>query len=91
MKIGFIRHFSNQIINFEKKTCVNCHLFIDFQPKDYDKEDSIFGSCNRFPEKNLVTGVIYIPKASECRYDEKKCGIDAKYFIPNSKIHNKTL
>ena len=94
MKFNFklIRNFSNKIINFEKKTCVNCFRFIDFQPhKEYNKEYSLLGSCFRFPEKNVVTGTIYNNLASKCRSDENKCGINAKFFTPKTRICNKTL
>ncbi len=88
MKNRFIRCFSNQINFFNKKTCVNCSNFKDFQPlKNYDPDLKEFGSCKVFSEESLVTGQIYHILAWVCRKDEKKCGKNAKYFI--DKFHNK--
>ena len=84
MGIVFIRRFSNQINFFNKKTCVDCRYFKNFQPfEKHDPNLNALGSCQLFPEKHLVTGQIYNITALECRKDEKKCGIGGKYFVFN--------
>ena len=76
MNISFIRRFSYcKIKNLDKKSCINCLLFIE-TPSPY-----LFGRCNKFGEKNLVSGEIDYELASNCRKNKKKCGIDAKHYL----------
>jgi len=77
MKISLFRHFSScNIKNLDKKSCVNCVCFIDVTcyPNVYER-------CNKFGEKNIVTGKINYELASNCRSNKNLCGIDAKHFV----------
>jgi hypothetical protein len=76
MNISFIRRFSScQIKNLDKKSCINCVRFIE------PSSSYLFARCNKFGEKNLVSGKLDYELASNCRKNEKKCGLDAKYFV----------
>ena len=50
--------------------------------------NSPFHNCEKFGEKNILTGDIEYNSASYCRKDEEKCGKQGKYFEqePNLKF-----
>ena len=81
MHFGFIRRFySCNVKNLNKKSCVNCLYFIEFNLNK--PELNALGRCNKFAEQNLVTGEIHNIVASDSRYNENMCGKNAKYFTP---------
>jgi hypothetical protein len=81
------------IENESMNLCINCFYFVnknkirgetESQPesqsenKNYNYQfDAI---CLKYAKKDLINGnIIYIP-AKLARYNENKCGIEAKYF-----------
>ena len=65
------------IINSNVVICRNC---VYFRPQ------SLFGKCNQFGIKNMVSGEIDYKYASSCRDDESKCGGQGKLFIKEKEI-----
>ena len=68
----------NFIKNFQTPECKNC---IHYQPHDFTfGELSPYNKCSKFGEKDILNGKIEYNVAKDCRKDEEKCGIEAKYF-----------
>jgi hypothetical protein len=63
--------FKKFIRNHDKPKCRDCKFF-----KSNRK-------CSKFGSSDLVTGIIYFDSAYDCRFDEKKCGIQATYYEEN--------
>ena len=78
---------SNKIIkNVNLPSCRNCKFFT---PSHHNSNfNSPFHNCEKFGEKNILTGDIEYKSASYCRKDEQKCGEQGKYFEqePNLKF-----
>ncbi len=54
-----------------KKSCVNCKYFSDNQ-------------CTAFASQEPVSGSVMYFDAIDMRLDDKKCGLDAKWFTPKT-------
>ena len=66
------------IKNIQIPECKNC---IHYLPHDFTTgELSPYNKCSKFGEKNILNGKIEYDIAKDCRKDEEKCGIEAKYF-----------
>ena len=77
---------SNNIRNMNLPLCKSC---IHFSPEVLNGSfTSHFTKCNKFGNKDLVSGQINHEFATSCRNDETLCGIKANYFKedPNIKI-----
>ena len=67
------------IQNMDVPICKNC---IHFSPKVLNGSfTSHFTRCNKFGNKDLVSGKINHEFATSCRNDETLCGKNGKYFI----------
>ena len=81
--LTFFLYFSeisskNFIKNLKTPECKNC---IHYLPHDFTgSELSPYNKCSKFGEKNILNGKIEYDIAKDCRKDEEKCGIEAKYF-----------
>lgn len=74
---------SSKIIkNIDIPSCKNC---IYFKPSGYIPDS--LSRCNKFGEKNIITDEIKYDFADYCRNDEKKCGIEGKFFERDSDIN----
>jgi hypothetical protein len=62
--------------------CKNC---IFFEPSVYNSDS--LNKCNKFGEKNIVTGEITKDFANSCRKQEEKCGFTGKYYIKESDLN----
>jgi len=71
------------IKNANVKPCVNC---VYYKPSRFRKFVSEFSKCEKFGEKNIITGEINYIYADSCRNNEVKCGIEGKYFVQESYI-----
>ena len=81
------QHKSDQIItNRDFPSCKNCKYY---QPKYYDNDfTSSLNHCFKFGTKDIITDEIRYSYADTARNDEKKCGLEGKYF---EKENNLTL
>ena len=79
---------SERIIrNINTPSCKNC---IHYEPNIYDYDiNSSLNKCNNFGSKDIITNKIDYDYANECRKDEMKCGIEAKYFEKEKNIELK--
>jgi hypothetical protein len=74
------------IINIDDKVCSNCKFYnkivtyYDVIHGDHDYD----GRCERFGEKNIVTGEIHYQLASIRRQENNLCKKKGKFFTPNS-------
>jgi hypothetical protein len=57
--------------------CKNCKFFTPMQYNDFDSD---MNRCEKFGEKDIITGKIEYDFVSSCRKDEDKCGLDGKLF-----------
>ena len=71
------------IKNANVNPCVNC---VYYKPPRFRKFVSEFSKCEKFGEKNIITGEINYTYADSCRNNEGKCGIIGKYFVEESYI-----
>ena len=77
------------IKNIEYPACRNC---IHFKPTYYDTNfNSIFNTCDKFGEKDIISDKISYEYANSCRNDEDKCGLEGKEFIEEKNINLKIL
>ena len=68
---------TNQIKRFKYPSCKDCKHFIPDKTFKNTNDQIIFGRCDHFAQKDLVTGDISLMYASSARID---CGDEAKYF-----------
>ena len=82
--LGYVSEInSSKIIkNIDIPSCKNC---IYFKPYGYIPDS--LSRCNKFGEKNIVTDEIKYDFADYCRNDEKKCGIEGRYFIKETYLN----
>ena len=71
------------IKNIHVNPCKNC---IHYKSIYYD---SRLSKCEKFGEKNIITGEINYVYADSCRNNEGKCGSAGKYFVEESYINLK--
>jgi len=77
------------IKNIDVPACRNC---IYYTPSwVYSDFTSDTNKCQKFGEKDIVTGEIIYDLANFCRKDETKCGKDAKYFEVEPQIDYKIM
>jgi hypothetical protein len=57
--------------------CKNCKFFTPMHYNDFDSHTNL---CQKFGEKNIITGKIEYDFVSSCRKDEEKCGLEGKVF-----------
>jgi len=75
-----IRRYStgkNYIRNKELPICSNCLYFIEHKnnyPYDPIPSNERYGKCKKFGEVNMITGEIEYDLASNCRFNDSKCG-----------------
>jgi hypothetical protein len=75
---------SEQIIkNGNVNPCVNC---VFYKPSTFRKFTSEFSKCEKFGEKDIITGVINYSYADSCRNNQGKCGIEGHYFVQESEL-----
>jgi hypothetical protein len=81
---------TNKIIkNIEFPSCKNC---IYYKPNIVNNDfTSIFNKCEKFGEKNIITGKIEYNFVDLCRNDETKCGKEGKYFEEEKNIKLKVF
>jgi hypothetical protein len=82
--LGYITEInSSKIIkNIVIPSCKNC---IYFKPSGYITDS--LSTCSKFGEKNIITDEIKYDFADYCRNNEKKCGIEGKFFERDSNIN----
>jgi hypothetical protein len=73
---------SKIIKNIDIPSCKNC---IYFKRSGYIPES--LSRCDKFGEKNIITDEIKYDFADYCRNDEKKCGIEGRYFIKETDLN----
>uniref|UniRef100_A0A6C0DRB0 Uncharacterized protein n=1 Tax=viral metagenome TaxID=1070528 RepID=A0A6C0DRB0_9ZZZZ len=77
------------IKNLNVPSCRNC---IYYKPNVYDGDfTSSYTKCEKFGNKNIITGEIKYGFADLCRNDESKCGTNGKYFEEEPNINMKIL
>ena len=74
------------IKNVDVSLCRNC---IHYKPYNNEVTSSIIGGCDKFGEKNIITGEIKYEHADICRNNEDLCGRDAKFFEEDDNIEIK--
>ena len=57
--------------------CKNCKFFTPIYYNDFDSD---INRCQKFGEKNIITGEVEYDFVSSCRNDEEKCGLEGKVF-----------
>ena len=70
---------NKNIINLDIPICKNCIYF----KEGISEYKYSLGKCELFGELDSVSGEIKNEYASTCRYDEKMCGKNGKYYIEN--------
>ena len=87
MKYIFVFLFSlvqcEKIFKNTTPLCKNC---VHYKPPSHDNFDSLFGKCSYFRTKDLIDDKFSYDFADLSRLDEKKCGIDGKFFKEESNI-----
>lgn len=77
------------IKNINVPSCRNC---IYYKPCVYgDEFSSTYSTCEKFGEKDIITGKIKHYYVELCRDDELKCGKNGKYFEKEEFINTKLL
>ena len=77
------------IKNIDIPACRNC---IHYKPSIHNTDFTVFyNKCDKFGDKDIITGKISYDIAELCRKDELRCGIDGKYFEGEPNIHMKVL
>jgi len=77
------------IKNSDLPSCRNC---IHFKPSFFTPEfDSSISKCANFGRKDVITDKVSYDYADLCRDDEKKCGLQGKYFEEDPNIVLKVL
>lgn len=64
------------IKNSDLPTCVDCKFIIPY------KNDLTLSKCQKFGEKNIITGEIEYTYVSICRNYDNMCGLSGKLFEP---------
>jgi hypothetical protein len=87
------KNFSSKKIFIRNKSmpiCLNCLHFIKYtnnEPYDpFPSRNEKYGSCKKFGEVNMVTGILEYDLAIECRLNESKCGIFGSEFNEKSNL-----
>ena len=75
------------IKNINIPVCKNC---IYYKPGSIDFY-SEYSRCNKFGEKDIITGKITYDFADSCRNNESKCGKEGKYFEEEKNIYLKKI
>lgn len=65
------------VTNKNVPSCVSCKYFIENGE-----------GCNKFQRKNVIYNIVEPYEAKYCRYNEKKCGLNALYYkeLENNKL-----
>jgi hypothetical protein len=66
----------NFIKNINIPSCRNCIYFKPHALNDYIE----LSKCQKFGDKDIISGKIDYDYADHCRKDDTKCGNEAKYF-----------
>lgn len=84
-----IRLFSKFVIK-NTKICINCTNYVPLKYIDpYDElyetsldfnQRLILGTCSKFGDQNLVSGLIEYKSASVCRTNQHLCGKIGQYY-----------
>ena len=78
------RRMSHSFIkNMYAVPCTKCTHFIEHP--FLDPEESNFGKCRLFGEKDVVTGKIDYMYAYICRKDRSMCGVPALHYLEKVK------
>ena len=67
---------SEMIRNKNIPSCINCK----FSQNSLLTGSNTFLRCNKFGEKDIITDKISYDFADSCRNNEKKCGMEGKYY-----------
>lgn len=70
------------IKNINTPSCNKCIFFEPAAAKSTRQP-----KCNKFGEKNIITGNVSFETAQYCRHNENMCGESGHYFIQNSASH----
>jgi len=68
-----------QIKNEIYPVCMNCKFY---RPEGKYGWNSKYGTCQKFGQKNVVTGIVKNDDAIDCRDNAEKCGIEGRLFEP---------
>ena len=79
---------SKQIRNINVPSCRNC---IHYKPERFNEFSSTYSKCDYFGSKNINTDDISYDYANMVRENEKKCGIEGKYFEQGDNIEMKII
>lgn len=72
----FVKNATSEMIrNKNIPSCINCK----FSNKGFLNSHT-FLHCKKFGEKDIITDKVSYDFADSCRNDEKKCGIEGKYY-----------
>ena len=71
------------IKNSDLPVCLNCVYFI--RPTRQNDDYELYGKCKKFGEMNVITGEIEYSRASRCRLDEEKCGLEGTGYNKGGK------
>mgnify|MGYP006073644317 CR=1 FL=1 len=91
-----VLYFLFAIVNSEKiikniniPSCRNC---VYYKPSRLSTDfTASYNKCNKFGEKDIMTNKISFDYANLCRNNEKKCGIEGKYFLLEKNIELKIM
>jgi hypothetical protein len=77
----------NTIKDSNYPSCRNC---VYYKPSPYSKDYGASTSkCEKFGEKNIITGEITYNYVDSSRNDELKCGKEGKYFVEERNLNMK--
>jgi len=79
---------AKQIRNINVPSCRNC---IYYKPQIFFEFSSQYSKCDFFGSKDINTNYISYDYANLVREDEKKCGIEGKYFEQGENIEMKII
>lgn len=83
---AIVSSIKNQFIkNAELPVCKTC---VHFKFYDANELNYTLGKCEKFGNKNIVSGEITYVFAESCRIDDDQCGKNGKHF--ESKDNNVT-
>lgn len=75
------------IKNINYPSCRNC---VYYKPSRFDSDyGSLISNCEKFGEKNVLTGEIKYDYVDRCRNNELKCGMEGKYFEEERNLNIK--
>jgi hypothetical protein len=73
----FVKNTTSEMIrNKNVPSCMNCK----FSQNTLLTGSTTFIRCRKFGEKDIVTDKLSYDFADSCRNDEKRCGIEGKYY-----------